>query len=146
MFGFLGPNGAGKSTAIRALLGFLRPTSGEATLLGKRVADRHELVEVKRELGHIPGDFAFYDSSVAVGSRLLRALRGGERRTELSLFPAPFDRKVGTYSRGNRQKLAIVQAFMHDPTSSSWTNRPPDSTRWSSVPSTSSSKRNASEA
>ncbi|EJN58739.1 ABC transporter-like protein [Halogranum salarium B-1] len=118
VFGFLGPNGAGKSTAIRALLGFLRPTSGEVTLLGKRVADRHELVEVKHELGHIPGDFAFYDS--LSGRRHLdyyESLRGGERRAELeALFPAPFDRKVGTYSRGNRQKLAIVQAFMHDPT------------------------------
>ncbi|SEO23202.1 ABC-2 type transport system ATP-binding protein [Halogranum amylolyticum] len=118
IFGFLGPNGAGKSTAIRTFLGFLRPTAGEAYLLGTPVSDRRALIEVKREIGHIPGDFAFYDS--LTGRRHLdyfERLRGGDRREELErLFPAPFDRKVRTYSRGNRQKLAIVQAFMHDPT------------------------------
>ena len=118
IFGFLGPNGAGKSTAIRALLGFLRPTAGDATLLGHDISDRRALIEVKREIGHIPGDVAFYDS--LTGRHHLdyfERLRGGERRAELEeLFPAPFDRKVGSYSRGNRQKLAIVQAFMHDPT------------------------------
>ena len=118
IFGFLGPNGAGKSTAIRALLGFLQPTAGEAYLLGKSVSDRQALIEVKHDIGHIPGDFSFYDS--LTGRRHLdyfERLRGGDRREELEeLFPAPFDRKVRTYSRGNRQKLAIVQAFMHDPT------------------------------
>ena len=118
IFGFLGPNGAGKSTAIRALLGFLQPTAGEAYLLGKSVSDRQALIEVRHDLGHIHGDFSFYDS--LTGRRHLdyfERLRGGDRREELEeLFPAPFDRKVRTYSRGNRQKLAIVQAFMHDPT------------------------------
>lgn len=117
IFGFLGPNGAGKSTAIRTLLGFLTPTSGEAYLLGTPVSDRRALIDVKRHVGHIPGDFEFYGG--LTGRQHLdyfEQLRGGERRDELqTLFPAPFDRKVSTYSRGNRQKLAIVQAFMHDP-------------------------------
>jgi ABC-2 type transport system ATP-binding protein len=117
VFGFLGPNGAGKSTAIRTLLGFLAPTSGSATLLGHRITDRRARLAVLSEVGYLPSDVAFYDG--VTGRRLLdylQSLRGGERRAELEArFPAPFDRRIETYSRGNRQKLGLVQAFMHDP-------------------------------
>jgi ABC-2 type transport system ATP-binding protein len=116
-FGFLGPNGAGKSTLIRVLLGFLKPTSGEARLLGYDVTDRQELVEAKRALGHVPSDVDFYDG--LTGDAMLdyfARFRSDQRREELlELFPVPIDRAVDTYSRGNRQKLALVQAFMHDP-------------------------------
>ncbi|MFB6079608.1 MAG: ATP-binding cassette domain-containing protein [Haloferacaceae archaeon] len=117
VFGFLGPNGAGKSTTIRMLLGFTRPSTGEAYLLGERVRDREALRTVKGRVGYVPGDATFYED--LTGRELLdyfERLRGAERRGELEArFPAPFDRRVGTYSRGNRQKLALVQAFMHDP-------------------------------
>ena len=117
VFGFLGPNGAGKSTAIRALLGLLKPTEGSAYLLGAPVTDRAALRSAKHHVGHVPGDVRFYDG--LTGRRVLdyfERLRGGERRAELSeRFPAPFDRPIRTYSKGNRQKLALVQAFMHDP-------------------------------
>jgi ABC-2 type transport system ATP-binding protein len=117
VFGFLGPNGAGKSTAIRTLLGFLRPTAGDARLLSRDVTDRAELLEAKRHLGYIPDDGAFYERMT--GERLLDYfgdLKGEERRAELlDRFPIPADRAVKEYSRGNRQKLAIVQAFMHSP-------------------------------
>ncbi|WP_114576255.1 ABC transporter ATP-binding protein [Saliphagus sp. LR7] len=117
IFGFLGPNGAGKSTLIRILLGFLRPTGGDAYLLGWDVTDRGELREAKRRVGYLPSDVTFYER--ATGREVLAyfgRLRGDDRREELlERFPVPIDRPVDAYSSGNRQKLAIVAAFMHDP-------------------------------
>jgi ABC-2 type transport system ATP-binding protein len=117
IFGFLGPNGAGKSTTIRMLLGLLKPTRGEARLLGYDVTDRTELVEAKRNLGYLPSDVAFYDR--VTGAEILdyfERIRGQTRRDELlERFPVPLDRNVKAYSSGNRQKLAIVATFMHDP-------------------------------
>jgi ABC-2 type transport system ATP-binding protein len=117
IFGFLGPNGAGKSTTIRTLLGFLRPTAGESRVLGVDSTDRDGMREAKREIGYLPSDVQFYEG--VTGAEALDyygSLKGDERREELlEDFPVPLDRKVKTYSRGNRQKLAIVQAFMHEP-------------------------------
>lgn len=117
VFGYLGPNGAGKSTTIRVLLGLLAPTAGGASLLGHDVTDRAALLDVKRNVGYVPDESAFYDR--ITGRRLLdyfERLKGGDRRDELlDRFPIPEDRPIKEYSRGNRQKLAIVQAFMHDP-------------------------------
>ena len=117
VFGFLGPNGAGKSTTIRLLLGLLSPTSGAARLLGSDVTERAALREAKRSLGYIPDDVSFYERTT--GTRILDyfgSLRGEGRREELlDRFPVPEERAVKEYSSGNRQKLAIVQAFMHDP-------------------------------
>ncbi|WP_411965255.1 ABC transporter ATP-binding protein [Haloferax sp. YSMS24] len=117
LFGFLGPNGAGKSTTIRLLLGFLKPTDGTASILGAPIDDREEFLDVRHQIGHIPGDPQFYDD--VTGRKTLdylASLGGDERRDELlERFPVPLDRPVRGYSRGNRQKLAIVQAFMHDP-------------------------------
>ncbi|WP_207592965.1 ATP-binding cassette domain-containing protein [Halomontanus rarus] len=116
-FGFLGPNGAGKSTAIRVLLGLLKPTAGTASLMGRDVTDRNELRGAKRHLGYLPSDVTFYDR--VTGADVLDhfgRLRGDERREELlERFPVPLDRNVKAYSSGNRQKLAIVAAFMHGP-------------------------------
>jgi len=117
IFGFLGPNGAGKSTTIRILLGLISPTGGEARLLDQDVTDRAALREIKRSLGYIPDDVSFYERST--GERILDyfgSLKGQSRREELlDRFPVPEERSVKEYSSGNRQKLAIVQAFMHDP-------------------------------
>lgn len=117
IFGFLGPNGAGKSTAIRVLLGLLKPTDGEARLLGRDVTDRTALREAKQHLGYLPSDVTFYDR--VTGEAVLDyfgRLRGDERRDELlERFPVPLERNVKAYSSGNRQKLAIVATFMHDP-------------------------------
>ena len=116
-FGFLGPNGAGKSTTIRLLLGLIRPTGGAARLLGRDVTDREALIEAKARIGHIPDDVQFYETMT--GERHLdyyAGFRGDDRREELlERFPIPENRAVRDYSSGNRQKLAIVQAFMHDP-------------------------------
>jgi ABC-2 type transport system ATP-binding protein len=117
IFGFLGPNGAGKSTTIRTLLGFLHPTAGESRVFGVDSTDRDGMREAKREIGYLPSDVQFYEG--VTGAEALDyygSLKGDERREELlEDFPVPLDRKVKTYSRGNRQKLAIVQAFMHEP-------------------------------
>lgn len=117
VFGYLGPNGAGKTTTIRTLLGLLSPTSGHANLLGHSVTDAAELRAAKRRTGYIPGELGF-DERVT-GDHFLayqERLKGGQRREELvDLFAPPLERPIGEYSRGNKQKLAIVLAFVHDP-------------------------------
>jgi len=117
IFGYLGPNGAGKSTTIRQLMGFQAPTEGTATVFGHDVRDDRALRQAKARIGFLPGEPAF---TPAVTGRELLAyqaeLKGDERRDELlDLFTPPLDRPIREYSTGNKQMLAIVQAFMHDP-------------------------------
>lgn len=118
VFGFLGPNGAGKSTTIRLLLGLLRPTSGTAQVLGHDVV--HERRRVHRLVGYLPGDVSI-DPDLTARQYLdhLAALRGGVdpavRDDLVERFDLDVDRRIGTLSHGNRQKVAIVQACMHEP-------------------------------
>ena len=120
IFGFLGPNGAGKSTTIRTLLGFLHPTSGAATVLGRDVES--ESVDIRRLTGYLPGGIALYDSLTGEGALdYLGDLQGREphRRAELcerlELSTAVLKRRVRDYSHGMRQKIGVVQALQHDP-------------------------------
>jgi ABC-2 type transport system ATP-binding protein len=117
VFGFLGPNGAGKTTTIRTLMGFQAPTDGTATVLGADIRNASALRDVRANVGYLPDKVGF-DESVT-GRRLLQyhgSLRGDVRSDEmLELFDPPLDRKVREYSSGNKQMLAIVMAFMHDP-------------------------------
>nr|WP_224448370.1 ABC transporter ATP-binding protein [Haloprofundus salilacus] len=117
VFGYLGPNGAGKTTTIRTLLGFLSPTAGSASVLGADVTDEAALLEVKRRVGYLPSEVE-YDPG-ATGREILdyhAALKGDARSEELlELFDAPVDRRVEEYSTGNKRKLGLVLAFMHDP-------------------------------
>jgi len=117
VFGFLGPNGAGKSTVIRAMLGFLNAEADRVRLLGHDARREAQLIEAKRRTGYIAPGGTLYDDRT--GRELLdyfEAVRGGSRRDELSaLFDPPLDREIGEYSTGNRQKLAFILAFMHDP-------------------------------
>jgi ABC-2 type transport system ATP-binding protein len=117
VFGFLGPNGAGKTTVIRTLLGFLKPTSGTATVLGADIRDEDALVEARQRLGYLPDTLGF-DEGVT-GKRVLdyhASIKGESRREELeTLFTPPLSRPVREYSSGNRRMLGIIQAFMHDP-------------------------------
>ncbi|WP_317988500.1 ABC transporter ATP-binding protein [Haloprofundus salinisoli] len=117
VFGYLGPNGAGKTTTIRTLLGFLSPTSGSASVLGAGVTDEAALLEVKRRVGYLPSEVE-YDPG-ATGREIIdyhAALKGDVRSDELlDLFDAPVDRRVEEYSTGNKRKLGLVLAFMHDP-------------------------------
>jgi ABC-2 type transport system ATP-binding protein len=115
--GFLGPNGAGKSTTIRVLLGLLRADAGERVLLGADPwADASRL---HRRLAYVPGDVALWPN--LTGGEvidLLGRLRGGldERRRAdlLTRFDLDPRKKIRAYSKGNRQKVALVAAFSSD--------------------------------
>jgi ABC-2 type transport system ATP-binding protein len=118
VFGFLGPNGAGKSTTIRLLLDLIRPTAGTASLLGHdcRIAS----VEVKRQVGYVPGDLRLFDrltgrEQLDSLARLRGSVDAELRQTLLERFEVVLDRPIRELSKGNRQKLGIVQAFMHAP-------------------------------
>ncbi len=118
VFGFLGPNGAGKTTTMRTLLDQIRPTRGSALILGRD--SRAESVEIRRHVGYLPGDLALYPK--LTGEQTLdyfARLRGGVDPAYVEAlaerFKADLSRKVGEYSTGNRQKIGLIQAFMHRP-------------------------------
>ena len=118
ILGFLGPNGAGKSTTMRLLLDLIKPTSGSATLLG--LDSRADSLEIKRRVGFLPGELALYPTlSGAAMLDYLAELRGGvDRRVRDALaerFDADLGRRIRELSTGNRQKLGLIQAFMHEP-------------------------------
>lgn len=112
--GFLGPNGAGKSTTIRVLLGLIKATSGSVRLLGGD--PWADAVELHRRLAYVPGDVTLWPS--LTGGEvidLLGRMRGGidaMRRTDLiDKFALDPKKKTRTYSKGNRQKVALISAF-----------------------------------
>lgn len=112
--GFLGPNGAGKSTTIRVLLGLLRSDGGTATVLGRD--PWREVVELHRRLAYVPGDVSLWPGMTGGEAiDLLGSLRGGldeRRRAELiERFELDPTKRGRQYSKGNRQKVAIVAAL-----------------------------------
>ena len=118
VFGYLGPNGAGKSTTIRLLAGLIRPTSGRAALLGMDV--RADGVAARRAIGYLPGDLRLADRLTGHEQlESLARLRGsvdGALRDELcARLDVQVDRPIRQLSKGNRQKIGLVQAFMHRP-------------------------------
>jgi ABC-2 type transport system ATP-binding protein len=118
IFGFLGPNGAGKSTTIRTLLNFLMPTSGTGSIFGLDIVK--DTVEIRRRTGYLPGDLAMYDRMTAREFLLyfanLRKIDTTKRVKELSeRFDLDLDRPIKDYSTGNRQKVGLINALMHDP-------------------------------
>ncbi|BAC72253.1 ABC transporter [Streptomyces avermitilis] len=115
--GFLGPNGAGKSTTIRVLLGLLRADSGTVRLLGRDPWT--DAVELHRRIAYVPGDVTLWRNlSGGEVIDLYGRLRGGldrARRAELTeRFELDPTKKGRTYSKGNRQKVALVAAFASD--------------------------------
>ncbi|RLK12073.1 ABC-2 type transport system ATP-binding protein [Micromonospora sp. M71_S20] len=118
VYGFLGPNGAGKSTTIRLLLDLIRPTSGRVSVLG---ADpRRDGVALRRRIGYLAGDFVV-DGRQSARELLtyLGNLRGGVPGARIDELAARLDldlgRRIRGLSKGNRQKVGVVQAFMHEP-------------------------------
>ncbi len=118
VFGFLGPNGAGKTTTIRLLLDLIRPDAGAIRLFGLDV--RRDSVTIRRRVGYLPGDLALYDHLTA--RELLTHfchLRGGppwrDVVTWTDRFDLELDRPIRSLSKGNRQKVGLVQALMGKP-------------------------------
>jgi ABC-2 type transport system ATP-binding protein len=118
VFGYLGPNGAGKSTTIRLLLDLIHPTSGRAAIFG--LDTRSSGVDARRRLGYLPGDLRLADSLTAheqlASLTRLRGTVDQALRDELcARFEVVLDRPIRHLSKGNRQKIGLVQAFMHRP-------------------------------
>jgi len=118
IFGFLGPNGAGKTTTIRILLDLLRPTAGRASVLG--LDSVRDSLAIRSRTGYLPGDLSL--PTGLTGSEVLdwlSSLRPGTppvRRAELvERFAVQVDRPMKQLSKGNRQKIGLVQAFQHAP-------------------------------
>ena len=118
IFGFLGPNGAGKTTMIRTILDEIRPTSGNASILGM---DSHQKsVEIRKHIGYVPGDLAMYPNLTGRDTLTYFAnLRGGVDWSFVDALAdrldADLEKKVGDLSSGNRQKVGLIQAFMNRP-------------------------------
>ena len=118
VFGFLGPNGAGKTTTIRLLMGMIQPTRGSGSVFG--LDAQRQSVDVKRIVGYCPGELPQFggwrgDEVVAY----LAGLRGSGSDVDVEPIAKRLDldlsRKYREYSHGNKQKLALVLAFMHRP-------------------------------
>lgn len=118
VFGFLGPNGAGKTTTIRTLLDLLHPTSGTARIFGldSRTGSR----AIRARMGNLPGEFSYEDHMT--GHELLSLfarLRGmsglGAAEPLAERFHADLSRPLRKLSRGNRQKIGLIQALFHEP-------------------------------
>ena len=116
VFGFLGPNGSGKTTTIRLLLDLLRPTRGAARVLGMDC--RLESLRVRRKIGYVPGEYRLYEN--LSGRQLLGYLGGLGAEMDWAYtqrladcLGSDLDRSIRALSHGNKQKLAIIQAFQH---------------------------------
>ncbi len=131
-YGFLGPNGAGKTTTIRHLMGFSKPQKGEAEIWAMNC--RKHAAELKGLVGYLPGEIAF--PKMMTGRRFLEYMRRMRRMEKmfrrgkpvspsgegtdyftrlLTLFPLDINMRIHDMSIGERRKLAVITAFMHDP-------------------------------
>src|SRR5258705_3348376 len=121
IFGFLGPNGAGKSTSIKMLLGLVRPTGGEAFVLGAPIGD----VDVRRRIGFLPEDFRLYDWLSATELLEMHGrLAGMSNARARARTPEVLDivgmtpharRLVRGFSKGMLQRVGLAQALIHEP-------------------------------
>ena len=117
IFGFIGPNGAGKTTTIRVLLGILRGTSGSAKVFGMDAWK--DAVEIHKRIAYVPGDVNLWPN--LTGGEVIDlfvSLRGGHDKPRrdrlLEMFDLDPSKKCRAYSKGNRQKVALVAAFASD--------------------------------
>ena len=118
IFGFLGPNGAGKTTTIRHLMGFIKSQSGECRINGMDCWRESE--KIQRTLGYIPGEINFFDDMT--GEEFLRFVTKYRGMTDLARQKELLERfdldtkgKIKKMSKGMKQKIGIITAFMHDP-------------------------------
>ncbi|MCA1319962.1 ABC transporter ATP-binding protein [Bacillus tianshenii] len=114
VYGFIGPNGAGKSTTIRILLGLLRKTSGDVRLFGKD--PWNDAVELHKRISYVPGDVNLWPNltggeAIDLFGRIRGDMDKKRRDQLLDRFSLDPSKKCRTYSKGNRQKVALVSAF-----------------------------------
>ncbi len=116
--GFVGPNGAGKTTTIRIILGLLKPTSGKVLVFGKSVEKNY--AAINRQVGYIPSEVNYYPNASV--KEFFKYALGFFKNVDKSRFEdlcsilkVEFDKKIGDLSSGNKKKLAIIQAFVHQP-------------------------------
>lgn len=118
VFGFLGPNGAGKTTTINMLVDLIRPSSGTIKIFG--LDAQADSLEIRRRIGFLAGDFAL-DENLTGWQQLeyFGNLRGGVDSKKIKTLAERLDcnlgRRIKTLSRGNRQKVGLISALMHDP-------------------------------
>jgi ABC-2 type transport system ATP-binding protein len=119
VYGFLGPNGAGKTTTMRMLTTLVRPTSGTARVAGHEIANRNAVVP---EIGFLPEEPPLYDELTAREQlRYVTGLRDLDRDDRIETLLSRLDlaedanERVGTYSKGMKQKTALIQAIVHEP-------------------------------
>jgi ABC-2 type transport system ATP-binding protein len=118
IFGYLGPNGSGKTTTIRIFLDFIRASAGRAQLFG---LDSHvHSSKIRSRIGYVPGEYGIYEEMRGFEYlRFFGALRGYRkpplRDRLIEMFGLDISKRIKSYSHGTKQKLAVVQAFMHDP-------------------------------
>lgn len=118
VMGYLGPNGSGKTTTIRALLGFMAPNDGTCAIGGMDCV--RKAPQIQKKLGYIPGEISFFDGMTGVEfltfMQNMRGTKDMSRQKELiDMFEFSPKGKIKKFSKGTKQKLGIVAAFMHDP-------------------------------
>ena len=114
VLGYLGPNGAGKTTTIRLLLGLIKPTSGHATIFGKDAT--REAADIHKQVAYVPGETSLWPNLTGAETlELLANLHGGTdeayRKELVHKFQFDPNKKVRAYSKGNRQKIALIAAL-----------------------------------
>ena len=118
IFGFIGPNGSGKSTTIRTLLAFIYPNSGSAKIFGKNCFSHS--AEIKREVGYLPAEVNYYDD-MKVKDLLAYSAKFYQKDCQpridylSDLFEMDLNKRIDSLSLGNKKKVAIVQALLHEP-------------------------------
>jgi len=116
IFGFLGPNGAGKSTTIRCLMGFNKPSDGSISVFGYDMAT--EATEAKKQMGYLPGNVKLYDNWTGWDHiRFFEGVRGKSKNLDdlIQRFNFNPNAKFRHLSSGNKQKLGLILALMHEP-------------------------------
>jgi len=119
IFGFLGPNGAGKSTTIRCIMDTIRPEKGEVQIFGQNANADKSSPELKKTIGYVPAEPNLYpnwtvDRHIKFAENLFK-VNSNKSKELKKLLAIDEDRKVGSLSTGNHQKLAIILALIHDP-------------------------------
>ena len=119
IFGLIGPNGAGKSTTMRSILNFIKPSEGEITING--LDSQKDYIKIRNLIGYLPGEFSIYDnlSGEEYISHILHLRSKSNKIPNIKKLATRFDldlsKKSKKLSKGNKQKIGIIQAFCHDP-------------------------------